>query len=82
MTRPPESRHTELESYRSYLRLLAGLRLDPRLRRKIDPSDLVQLTMLKAARGVRAMPVRRGGPAGRLAPADPRPDDGRRGPPV
>jgi RNA polymerase sigma-70 factor (ECF subfamily) len=48
MTRPAGSRHTELESYRSYLRLLAGLRLDPRLRRKVDPSDLVQLTMLKA----------------------------------
>jgi RNA polymerase sigma-70 factor (ECF subfamily) len=48
MTRPTGSRRTELESYRSYLRLLAGLRLDPRLRRKIDPSDLVQLTMLKA----------------------------------
>jgi RNA polymerase sigma-70 factor (ECF subfamily) len=48
MTRPAEPRDAELDSYRSYLRLLAGLRLDPRLRRKIDPSDLVQLTMLKA----------------------------------
>jgi RNA polymerase sigma-70 factor (ECF subfamily) len=48
MTRPTESQRPALESYRSYLRLLAGLRLDPRLRRKIDPSDLVQLTMLKA----------------------------------
>ncbi len=48
MTRPTESRDPALESYRSYLRLLAGLRLDPRLRRKIDPSDLVQLTLLKA----------------------------------
>ena len=48
MIGPAGSQHTELESYRSYLRLLAGLRLEPRLRRKIDPSDLVQLTMLKA----------------------------------
>lgn len=48
MTGPTESRHAALESYRSYLRLLAGLRLDPRLRRKIDPSDLVQVTLLKA----------------------------------
>jgi RNA polymerase sigma-70 factor, ECF subfamily len=48
MTRPIGSRPPGLESYRSYLRLLAGLRLDPRLRRKIDPSDLVQLTLLKA----------------------------------
>ena len=45
---PSGSRPMELESYRSYLRLLAGLRLDARLRRKIDPSDLVQLTLLKA----------------------------------
>lgn len=48
MSDSTESRQAALESYRSYLRLLAGLRLDPRLRRKVDPSDVVQLTLLKA----------------------------------
>ena len=49
MTLPggPES----LERFRTYLELLARLHLDPRLKGKVDASDLVQETFLQAHEG-------------------------------
>jgi RNA polymerase sigma-70 factor (ECF subfamily) len=40
-----------LETYRNYLRLLARLQIDRRLQGKLDASDLVQETFMKAYRG-------------------------------
>jgi RNA polymerase sigma-70 factor (ECF subfamily) len=39
-----------LEIYRNYLHLLASTQMDGRLRRRVNPSDLVQETFLRASR--------------------------------
>jgi RNA polymerase sigma-70 factor, ECF subfamily len=53
-----------LERFRSWLGFLARLQVEPRLRAKFDPSDVVQQTMLEAVRG---WPNFRGGTEAELA---------------
>ena len=44
------SQGESLDRFRSYLRLLANMQIDKRVRSKVDASDIVQQTMLQAHR--------------------------------
>ena len=48
---PAAGRQEDFERFRPYLRLLAEMGLDRKLRAQFDPSDVVQETMLEAHRG-------------------------------
>ena len=43
-----ETEDASLDGFRSYLRVLANMQLDRRVRSKVDASDIVQLTLMQA----------------------------------
>lgn len=61
MTQADEPSGDGLERFRAYLRLLARLHLDRRWQGKLDPSDLVQQTLLEAHRAAHKLSGRSDG---------------------
>jgi len=53
-----------LDPFRAYLRVLAQVHLDTRLRGKLDPSDVVQQTMLRGMCRLRRLHGREPGVVG------------------
>ncbi len=64
MSHPLIGQEARLERFREYLRLLAELQLDPRLRGKVDPSGVVQQTLFEAHKAIGSF---QGGEADRAA---------------
>jgi RNA polymerase sigma-70 factor (ECF subfamily) len=58
---PAADAGTVLEPFRKYLRVLAHVHLDARLRGKLDPSDVVQQTLLRACVGFDQLRLREPG---------------------
>lgn len=52
MSEPSRVGTSHLEAFRDYLRVLARAHVDQELRHKIDPSDVVQETLIKAHRSI------------------------------